>query len=251
MNKVIILAAGKGTRMGTELPKVLAPLQGRPMIKYLIESVIKSRICTKPVIVVSPDNQEIIKHSLAEYDLDYIIQDQQLGTGHAVSCTKELLIDSPIKNLVVFYGDHPFIQAETMEKLIVNHYDPITIMTTRVANFEGWHRNFVRWGRIIRNDGEIQEIVEFKDASLEQQKIKEVNPALFCFDNTWLWKNIQQLENNNQQQEYYLTDLIKIATAQKIRINSLEIDPQEAVGINSQEELAVAEELLGRRKQTI
>lgn len=251
MNKVIILAAGKGTRMQSDLPKVLMPLQGRPMIKYLIESVIKSQISQKPILVVSPDNQDIIREYLKEYDLDYVIQTEQLGTGHAVACAKELLNEEKIKNLLVFYGDHPFIQPETMEKIIVNHYDPITMVTTQVDNFEGWHKNFIKWGRIVRIDGEIKEIVEFKDASLQQQEIKEVNPALFCFDNSWLWENIQQLGNQNKQQEYYLTDLIKIATSQKIRINSMEIDPQEAVGINSQEELAVAEKLINHQKQTL
>lgn len=251
MNKVIILAAGKGTRMESELPKVLVPLQGKPMIEYLIESVLKSQISAKPILIVSPSNQEIIKESLQKYNLDYVVQEEQLGTGHAVSCAKELLLESGIKNLIVFYGDHPFIQAETMEKLIVSHYDPITMMTTQVDNFEGWHKNFIRWGRIVRNEGEIEEIVEFKDASPIQQEIKEVNPALFCFDNAWLWKNIEQLKNENNQKEYYLTDLIKIATSQKIRINSLEIDPQEAVGINSQEELAVAEDLLNQKKQAL
>jgi len=233
--------------MGLELPKVLVPLQGRPMIKYLIDSVLKSEVSRKPILVVSPDNQEIIKEALAEYDLDYVVQAEQLGTGHAVSCAQELLSNSKIKNLVVFYGDHPFIQAETIEKLLVNHYDPITMMTTRVSNFEGWHQNFIRWGRIVRTDGEIKEIVEFKDASAEQQAITEVNPALFCFNNSWLWENIQQLKNENNQQEYYLTDLIKIATAQNIKINSMEIDPREAVGINSQAELTVAENLIDQK----
>ena len=233
--------------MGLELPKVLVPLQGRPMIKYLIDSVLKSEVSRKPILVVSPDNQEIIKKALAEYDLDYVVQAEQLGTGHAVSCAKELLLNSEIKNLVVFYGDHPFIQAETIKKLLANHRDPITMMTTRVSNFEGWQQNFIRWGRIVRIDDEIKEIVEFKDASPEQQAITEVNPALFCFDNSWLWENIRQLKNQNNQQEYYLTDLIKIATAQNIKINSMEIDPREAVGINSQAELTVAENLISQK----
>jgi len=247
MNQVIILAAGRGTRMGLDLPKVLVPLQGRPMIKYLIDSVLKSQISRKPILVVSPDNQEIIKQSLSEYDLDYVVQEEQLGTGHAVCCAKELLINSGVKNLAVFYGDHPFIRAATIEKLIANHRDPITMMTAQVDNFAGWHRNFIHWGRIVRVDGEIKEIMEFKDASVEHQAITEVNPALFCFDNSWLWKNIQQLKNQNEQQEYYLTDLIKIATSQKIRINSLEINPREAVGINSQAEATVAENLINQK----
>jgi bifunctional UDP-N-acetylglucosamine pyrophosphorylase/glucosamine-1-phosphate N-acetyltransferase len=250
MNQVIILAAGRGTRMNSDLPKVLQPLQGRPMITYLIESVIKSQICPRPIIIVSPDNQAIIKEALSKYNLDYAVQAEPLGTGQAVACAQELLTKSDIRNLVVFYGDHPFIQPETMEKLIVNHYDPITMMTTQVNNFTGWYQNFSHWGRIIRSQGEIQEIVEFKDATPEQQAIKEVNPALFCFNNSWLWENIIHLKNNNKQKEYYLTDIIKIATSQKIRINSLVIDPQEAIGINSPEELAVAEELLNRTQPT-
>ncbi|MFA4942406.1 MAG: NTP transferase domain-containing protein [Patescibacteria group bacterium] len=246
MNQVIILAAGKGTRMGSDLPKVLIPIKGKPIIQYLIESVLISGSSPKPIIVVSPDNQKIIRDALKEYDLDYVVQEEQLGTGHAVSCAKKLLQNSEIEKTLILYGDHPFIKPTTIQRIVGIHNYPVTMVTTQVDNFEGWYQNFIHWGRIIRVNDQIKEIIEFRDASPEQQAIKEINPALFCFDNTWLWKNIELLETNNQQREYYLTDLIKIATSQEIEINSLKIDPEEAIGINNLEELTIAEKLLNK-----
>lgn len=244
MNKVIILAAGKGTRMNDELPKVLVPVNGQPMIHYLIESVINSGVCDRPIIVVSPDNQELIKEALKDFPCDFAIQKEQLGTGHAFASARSLIGDE-IKNLISLYGDHPFLKPDSIKNLVDNHNDKLTMMTVNLPNFDDWHSNFSRWGRIVRSDdGEIEAIVEFKDASDDIKQISEVNPGLFCFDSFWLWENIDKLTDNNNQHEYYLTDMVKIAFSEGHKINSSQIDPKEAMGINSKEELKIAEELL-------
>lgn len=244
MNKVIILAAGKGTRMKDELPKVLVPVRGRPMIHYLLESVMDSGVCDQPIVVVSPDNQDLIKEALRDFNCDFAIQDQQLGTGHAFASARSL-IGQEIKNLISLYGDHPFLKSSSIRNLADSHKSPLTMMTVNLPGFDDWYNNFSRWGRIIRdNQGEIEQIIEFKDASDEIKNITEVNPGLFCFDSAWLWDNIDKLTNNNNQHEYYLTDMVKIAFSEGHRISSSPIDPREAMGINSKEELRIAEELL-------
>ncbi len=244
MDKVIILAAGKGTRMKSELPKVLAPLNGRPIIDYLIEAVIASGICTKPLLVVSPDNQSIIANALSKYDLDYALQTEQLGTGHAVNSARPLLASQDYENIVILYGDHPFIRPATLQKIIKNHRGALTMMTTTVEDFSGWRQNFYHWGRIIRSQGKISGIVEYKDANDDQKNITEVNPALFCCNSRWLWQKIEKIKNNNSQKEYYLTSLVALAAEEGETIGDLAIDQREAVGINSPEELLVAASLI-------
>lgn len=243
MTKIIILAAGKGSRMNSDLPKVLLPINGRAMIKYLIESISQTKVNSRPIIVVSPDNKEAIKEALKEYELDFAVQLEQLGTGHAVSSAREF-ISADVKNIIVLYGDNPFITSASIEKLLENHKNKVSMMTVEVEDFSDWRKNFYHWGRIIRKDGEIEKIIEFKDAVDEVKEIKEVNPALFCFDSAWLWENIEKLKNDNNQKEYYLTDLIKIAFEQNIIINSSLIEAREAIGINSLEELEVAKGLV-------
>ncbi len=243
MIKIVILAAGKGRRMKNELPKVLIPIKGKPIIEYLVKSVIKSGVDKNPIIIVSPDNKTLIKHALDKYNCRYAIQEKQLGTGHAVMCAKDV-IGGKTDHIICFYGDHPLVRTETIKKLASYHNGTITITTTMVKDFEGWRKSFYHWGRIIRNNGQVREIVEFKDASEEIRKTKEVNPAFYCFNAQWLWQNIDKLDNKNVQEEYYLTDLIKIAFEQDIKVNSFLIDPKEAVGINTNEELAVAKEFI-------
>lgn len=243
MNKVIILAAGKGTRMDSDLPKVLVPINGEPMIKYLIDSVIKSGITDKPILVVSPDNKEIIQEALKNYNLDYAIQEEQLGTGHAVASGKNL-VSKETDKVITFYGDHPFLHPESIKKLTEIKEGVLTMMTTALEDFNDWRKNFYHWGRIVRNENnEVKEIVEFKDSNDRQKEIKEVNPGLLCFDSKWLWENIENLKNNNKQAEYYLTDLVKTAFEQNYKIKTSKIKPEEALGINSKEELELAEKL--------
>ncbi|MDO8667722.1 MAG: NTP transferase domain-containing protein [bacterium] len=243
MNKIVILAAGKGTRMKCELPKALVKLKGKPMIEYLVESCIKSGVDASPIIVVSPDNKEIISQALAKYNCQYAIQEEQLGTGHALSCAKNFVDDS-VNHIICLYGDHPFVSAETIKKLSQTHNGAITMMTTEVSDFNDWRQCFYYWGRIIRKDGKVKENIEFRDASDEVKQVREVNPSMYCLANGWLWENLAKLKNHNAQHEYYLTDLVKLAFEQSLNINTFYIDPKEAMGINSQEQLAVAESLV-------
>ncbi|MDD5071944.1 MAG: GNAT family N-acetyltransferase [Patescibacteria group bacterium] len=243
-NKIVILAAGKGVRMNSSLPKVLVPLSGRPIIGYLLRSVAEAGVDGRPIIVVSPDNREIMEEALAEYNCDYAIQEEQLGTGHAFACARPFF-GTEAKKVISFYGDHPFVQADTVKKLAESHRGVITMVTVKVDDFHDYRRNFFYWGRIVRGeDGEVKKIVEFKDAAEEEKEIKEINPGFYCFDKDWVCANIDKLKNDNKQGEYYLTDLVGLAFAQGHKINTITIDPRQAVGINSPEELAVAEKLI-------
>jgi len=244
MTQIVILAAGKGTRMGSDLPKVLVPLKGRPMIQYLMEQVLESEVDVQPVVIVSPDNQEIIKQALVDYQVEYAIQDQQLGTGHAVSCARPKIKNETTK-IVVLYGDHPFLTAASIKKFASLEPEALTIMPTVLPGFYDWYHNFYGWGRIVRNEqGEVKAIVEAKDASEEEKKITEVNPGFMCFNKNWLFSNVDKLKNDNKAQEFYLTDMVKIAFSEGYKVGTVVIEPREAMGINSPEELKIAENLV-------
>ena len=247
MTRIIILAAGNGTRMNSHLPKVLVPLQGRPMIKYLLDSIASASIDPRPLVVVSPANEEIIRRELADQSVDFVRQEQQLGTGNAVACAKDSL-SSEISRVLVLYGDHPFFKTASLVKIAASEPQPLAMMTTELPDFDDWRQNFYHWGRIIRDQsGQIVRIVEFRDASEEERTVTEVNPAVMCFDKDWLLQHLPSLDNRNNSREYYLTDLVKIAFSEKRTISSISVEPHEAMGINSLEELKIAEELLAAR----
>ncbi|TAL51310.1 hypothetical protein EPN81_00300 [Patescibacteria group bacterium] len=244
--RFIILAAGKGTRMKQELPKTLTPIGGKPILQHLYESVEESGVDGIPVIVIGPDQPKLCEgwNGVCEY----VVQQEQLGTAHAVNACRNAVTDADA--VIVLYGDHPFISKETLQHLA--HLQEtsggvLSMMTTTVPSFSAWPL-YVHWGRIIRDKhGHIMAIREYKDAMESEQAITEVNPALYCFHTKWLWDNINQIKNFNANGEYYLTDLVELAVAQGHDIASMSIPPEEAVGINTQEERAIAEELLARR----
>ncbi len=244
MTQIVILAAGKGTRMNSELPKVLVPLNGRPMIDYLMESVLASAVDTQPIVIVSPENKEVVSGALSQYQAIYVVQEQQLGTGHAVSCARSV-IKPDTKNIVVLYGDHPFLKSSSIEKFAELQQEALTIMPTILPDFEGWHQNFYHWGRIVRDQEDfVKGIVELKDADDNEKLITEVNPGFMCFNKDWLFENIDKLADNNKAHEFYLTDMVKIAFDGGYKVGTLTIEPKEAMGINSLEELKIAEGLL-------
>jgi len=243
MIKIIILAAGKGKRMNSDLFKALTLIKGKPMIEYLVKAISKSSIDKNPIIVVSPNNKELIKKALIRYKCEYAIQKEQLGTGHALLCAKKM-IGKNVDHILCFYGDHPFFKPGTIKKIAYSHSGAITIMTVGVKDFKGWREVFYHWGRVLRNYGRVKQIVEFKDATEKIKKIREVNPAIYCFAAKWLWQNIAKLKNNNASKEYYLTDLINFAFKQELNINSFPIDAEEAIGVNTQTELKIAESII-------
>jgi bifunctional UDP-N-acetylglucosamine pyrophosphorylase / glucosamine-1-phosphate N-acetyltransferase len=225
------------------LPKALVSLNGRPLISYLAESVSKSGVDDSPIVVVSPENKEIISAELSQYNLQYAIQAEQLGTGHAVACAKDL-IPADCDNIVVLYCDHPFITAESIRQVAQAKTAAVTVMPAELGDYNDWRFNFYRWGRMIRNsEGKVEKIVEFKDASEEEIKVTEVNPGFMCFNSEWLWENIEKLRNDNKQKEYYLTSLVEIAFSQGHEVGTIVIGAKEAMGINSRDELLIAESI--------
>lgn len=243
--KIIVLAAGKGVRMGGDLPKVLAQVKGKSMIRRVMESIEKSGIDESPVVVVGYKKELVIEElgkDAKKYD--YINQEEQLGTGHAVNLAKDHL-NGKAENIIVLYGDMPFVSPETIQKINQAHIKSgkkITMATVKLKDFKDWRINFVSFSRIIRDEsGKIVKDVQFKDATDQEIKITEVNPCYFCFDGNWLWEKLATLKNSNIQNEYYLTDLIKIATDNGIETESIEIEPHEALGANTNAELLMLE----------
>lgn len=247
MTKIIILAAGKGTRMKTELAKVLVTLFDRPLIRFVIEAVNESGL-GRPLVVVG--HQADLVRAIFGDDLDYILQAEQLGTGHAVACAKDTLKDK-CDSVLVLNGDMPFVSPETMKKIQALHESTqsiLTMATSSVPDYKDWRQSLQDHGRILRNQaGQIIDIREFRDATDAEKEIKEVNPSCYCFNASWLWENISKLKNINAKKEYYLTDLVKLAFDQRQKISTLSVDPVEAVGINTPEQLKLAETLLQKR----
>lgn len=244
--KILILAGGLGKRMNNpDMPKVLISLNGRPLIDYLLAAIKKSGVCAKPTIVVGA-KAEMVKATIGS-EYDYVLQTEQLGTGHAVMCAAPEL-KGRAENVLVLYGDQPLMKAETIKKLAEAHLaggKVLTMGTVTVPDFEDWRGGFYDFGRIVRDEaGKVIGIVEKKDATEEILKIKELNPSYFCFKADWLCQNLDNIKNKNNQKEYYLTDLIAIACRQGEEIATVAIDPKEAVGVNTEEQLKLVEELI-------
>jgi len=238
------MAAGKGTRMKSELTKVLVPLKGRPMLSYLLSTIAKIGPELKPIVVVSPENKDMISAAMADYDVQYVVQEQQLGTGHAVACTRSY-IDPAASSIFVLNGDHPFYTEKTLKDLPLKHRGVLSMVTIAVPDFTGWHHNFYHLGRVVRDENDnVSRIVEFRDASDDEKNVREINLNCFCFDKDWLFSHIANINNNNNQGEYYITDLVKMAFNEGKIVKSFSIPPQEGMGINSLEELQIAESLL-------
>ncbi len=243
--RVVILAAGKSKRMGAEVPKVLLPIGERPMIFHLLETVQKSDIDSRPVIVVG-NGGESVRKTLGE-GYEYVVQKEQLGTGHAVLCAEEIL-RGDADAIFVLYGDQPCIQSSTLKKILDLHEkeDPeITMATTTVEDFEDWRKPLYDFGRIVRNsNGGIEAIVEKKDATPEQLAIRELNPSFFCFTAEWLWDSLKQIDKMNAQGEYYLTDLVRIAIHDGKKVLTVDVDPLETLGVNTPEHLELVRRMV-------
>lgn len=242
-NQIVILAAGKGKRMNSsDMPKVLVPLKGKPVILYLLDQVNQLTQLIKPVIVVG-FMKEKVREFLGDAYL-YATQEKQLGTAHAVMAAKEKV---NAENILVLYGDMPFVSANSLRKLLHLHRQSgnnLSMFTSIVENFEGVFGALKSYGRIIRDkSGEIVKITEYKDATEEERERKEVNPGIYCFKTSWLWDKLEKIENHNSQGEYYLTDLVEIAIKEGLKISSLKIDPKEVLGINTLQDLEEAEKI--------
>ena len=239
----VILAAGMGTRMKSSKPKVLHELLGKPMVEYILEAV--SDICQESPVVVVGSGAELVKEMLGD-QARYVTQEPQLGTAHAVKCTREILKGNS-DLIVVANSDFPLITKETYQALVNAHIkgtSPLTICTV-VADDP---REF---GRIVRDpSGRVSGIVEDKAATEEQKKIRELNSNPYCFDAEWLWQSLEKI-HPSAVGEYYLTDLVKIAYEEGYSIGAYEIqDRDESIGINNRVHLAEAAKALQKRINT-
>src|SRR5690606_30434748 len=212
MLNVVVLAAGKGTRMKSSLPKVLQPIAGRPLLQHVLDTA-RSLDCQAPINVVIGHGAEQIEAALGAPDLRFVLQAEQLGTGHAVQQALPFL--SAEDTALILYGDVPLIKKESLARLAQLAGDSsLGLMTLELEDPSGY-------GRIIRNgDGEVTAIVEQKDASPEQLAVNEVNTGILAVKVAHLQRWLPQLSNRNAQGEYYLTDIIALARADGGRVNT-------------------------------
>ena len=233
MLNIVILAAGKGTRMHSDLPKVLHALAGHSLLKHVIDTALQ--LAPKEMCVVYGHGGEAVPEALAQYAARFVLQEPQLGTGHAVQQAMPEMKDGG--TTLILYGDVPLIQADTLKKLLINP-DHLCLLTLNMDNPAGY-------GRIIRNgSGNVERIVEEKDASAEQRKVSEINTGILAAPTHLLRNWLAGLQNNNAQGEYYLTDIVSMAVAQGVKVSTTQpAHDWEVMGVNSKIQLAELERI--------
>jgi bifunctional UDP-N-acetylglucosamine pyrophosphorylase/glucosamine-1-phosphate N-acetyltransferase len=238
----IILAAGRGKRMKSELPKVLHPILGHPMLGYVLHVV--SEVSPERIIVVIGRDGERIKEVFPSDQIEYVLQKEQLGTGHAVMCAYEVLKDFN-GTIVILNGDFPLIRPETLKGFIEIHQrgkGVISLLTAILDNPGGY-------GRVIRGkNGDVIRVVEEKDATAEEKDINEINSGVYCVESSFLWRALREIGRNNEQGEYYLPDIVGVATESgKKVVGYLAADSEEVLGVNNRVELAGVERIIRKR----
>ena len=239
----LILAAGKGTRMVSNRAKVLHTVCGTPMVSLVYRAVAGLEL--GEILIVVGQDAERVQTAMKGLPAQFVVQADQLGTGHAVTAASEA-IAKLTGDVVVVFGDAPRIKTQTLKELVEHHRRSgaaLTLLTTTMPDPFGY-------GRILRTpDGHIRSIIEEKDATPEQRKITEVNPGFYCFRIPQLVDSLKRLTNNNAQREYYITDLVEIEYSQGRCIETVpHADFEELRGINSRLELAEVSQLMRRRK---
>lgn len=241
MNKlsVVILAAGKGTRMYSDLPKVLHKVAGKPMVKHVIDTA--KQLSADQIHLIYGHGADLLKERLANEPVNWVFQAEQLGTGHAMQQAAPFFKDD--ENILMLYGDAPLITKETLEKLIAaKPENGIALLTVKLDNPTGY-------GRIIRENGSVVAIVEQKDANPEQLKITEVNTGVMVSDGASFKKWLARLDNNNAQGEYYMTDVIGLANQDGFQVAAVTAeDIMEVEGANNRLQLNALERYYQRKQ---
>ncbi|MBR8659884.1 bifunctional UDP-N-acetylglucosamine diphosphorylase/glucosamine-1-phosphate N-acetyltransferase GlmU [Brevibacillus sp. NL20B1] len=243
MSKIhaVVLAAGQGTRMKSKLYKVLHPVCGKPMVQHVVDTLASMRV--EDVIVVVGHGADAVRSRLGDR-VTYALQKEQLGTAHAVQQAVPFL-QAKEGTTFILYGDVPLLSEETLTALLRYHEEQqaaATVLTAVVPDPTGY-------GRIVRSEtGEVQAIVEHKDATPEERAIREINTGIYCFDNQKLLKALAQVKNDNAQGEYYVTDCIGILREAGEKVAAFEaVDPDETMGVNDRSQLAEAEAYMRKR----
>lgn len=238
----VILAAGKGTRMNSDLPKVIHKCNDQPMVHYVIKAVKDAGASDVCVIVGYKDSE--VKNAIYDY-VSYAKQDEQLGTGHAVKCAKDFI--GTTGDTIVLCGDTPLITAQSLSKLVELHRrlaNGVTVLSAVVDDPTGY-------GRIIRDarNGFVK-IVEHKDANEEELKVCEINSGMYIFNSEALSASLDMLDNNNAAKEYYLTDTIALIKKIGLRVSAMPLSGEavnDIKGVNTIEQLKEAEEIMKKR----
>ena len=227
---IVILAAGKGTRMNSQLPKVLQPLAGKPILQYVLDTT--HSLQPNNISIVAGHKSEMLRELIKDKNISWRIQDTQLGTGHAVI---QAIPDLNSDKTLILYGDVPLIKKADLQSLIKKSDTGLAVMTHIKNDVNGY-------GRILREDNKIQGIIEDKDCNKEQKKIKEINTGILAADTKYLKQWLNRLSNENAQKEYYLTDIVKFAVEDNITVSSHEVEEEVSIsGVNSKSELAYIE----------
>jgi bifunctional UDP-N-acetylglucosamine pyrophosphorylase/glucosamine-1-phosphate N-acetyltransferase len=242
----IILAAGKGTRMKSDLPKVLHEVCGRPMLAYVLD-VARAAGCERLLVVVGHEAgrvQEAFADDAA--DIDWVVQEPQLGTGHAAMVCREHLAGLQ-GAVMVLAGDGPLIRAETLRQLLATHAEKQAACTLATSILPDARR----YGRILRDEaGELAGIIEYLDADEAQRQIREVNVSIYCFEAAALRQVLGQLTNDNAKGEYYLTDALGLLRSGGGRLAAVPaVPPEDVLSINTLEELGQVSEILAARRE--
>lgn len=238
----VLLAAGKGTRMKSDRAKVLFPLAGKPLLLYVVDAVLAAG-CDRTIVVVG-HQADRVRDVLHGRNVDCVVQEPQLGTGHAVMCAAPLLA-SVTGSVAVLAGDAPLIRADTLRSMLRHHrraQAAVTLLSAVLPDPSGY-------GRVVRKEGRVVGIVEDKEATPEERAIREINSSIYAFDGPFLLRSLPRLGNENRQREYYLTDLVHLAFAEGRPVEALPVDdPHEVEGVNTPEQLEETERRLAERR---
>lgn len=240
MLDILVLAAGKGTRMRSDLPKVLHPIGGKPLVQHVVDTARK--VGGEQILIIVGHGAEKVQEHMSADDVKFVLQAEQLGTGHAVQQALPHLRSEAV--VLILYGDVPLTRAETLQKLIASVNDKqMGLLTVNMKNPTGY-------GRIVRNSaGSVEAIVEHKDATDEQRNISEINTGIMAVKASHLQQWLPKLSNNNVQGEYYLTDIIALAKQSGINIHVEQPDAVEEVeGINNRQQQAALERFYQQQK---
>lgn len=240
--KAVILAAGKGTRMKSDLPKVVHTIDGKCLVDYAIEAA-KGAGADEVCLVVGYKS-DVVKGSIQNKDVAFVMQEEQLGTGHAVKCAKDFMGEDG--QTMILFGDTPLITAKTLKNLADYHKEKGNTVTVLSAMME----DPTGYGRIIRDEkGNFVKSVEHKDANEKELASHEVNSGMYIFDTKELKEALEKITPNNAQGEYYLPDTLTIIKEKGLRVDAYALDnPEDITGVNDQEQLKAATEIIHARK---